>query len=1727
MEPIAIVGMACRFPGASNLAAYWDLLVRGVEAVREPPEQRPELEPPAWLVEQAPSCRRGGFLDQVDQFEPGFFRISPREAARMDPQQRLLLEVAWEALEDAGQPTAPLSGTSTGVFVGIMNADFARRHAQNLAQLDSQLGPGSSLGIASNRISFLLDLRGPSMSVDTLCSSSLVAIHLACESLRTDESSPLAIAGGANVILDRTMDVFYARAGLLSGDGRCRAFDAKARGIVRGEGVGLLVLKRLSRARADGDRIHALILGSAVNQDGRSNGLTSPSRWSQEDVLRTAYRRAGVAPSRVSYLEAHGTGTLIGDPIETAALGAVMGEGRTADRPCAIGSVKTNLGHLESAAGVASVIKSVLSLSHRTLAPSLHFEAPNPYARLEERGLQVSTHLRPWPESDDGSVVTGVSSFGMGGTNAHVVLAAVDAPPVRVSRPLARVLLVPISAHSVAALDVLQQRYAELVASGELELVDLAHSSGVRRDHYDHRRAILTSPTDATSALEREATMSGRVVPGRTHKLVFVFPDDPEHELASGSELAAEQPVFREAMDRCLAAFRQGDARIPPRAARAFAFQVALANLWRSLGFAPDAAVGVGIGTLAAAHVDGLISLEEAVARMPHGDVAFRFDPDRVATLLGEESTVFLEISARPMLLGELRGVLESASALGVAVPSVVPGRGERASLLRTIGELYCLGVDIDWRRLDAGDGCFVPLGSYPWQRERSWLDLPSAPSADGASATTPSILVPSWERASVVTSAKPAGAGEWLVVGELGATANAVVARLEQAGHHTHVIEGASTDAWKRVITERTLQGVVHFCGADHDSRDASAMISSAGQELASTVRLVQALSRRAGSLPRLWLVTRGAQVVDHEASLASLARSTLWGFGRVVANEIPRLRCSLVDLSPPERLSMRSCAESATGAEDADMLAGELLADGDELEIAFRATDRFVARLGRQPLVAPSARLEVRSDAAYLVTGGLGGLGLAAAQRLVERGARKLVLLGRRGVATEDARVAIAGMIARGASVDVEQADVADRDAVEAVLRRHRVRGVIHAAGLMTPSMIATLDPVEINVMMAAKVHGALHLHELTSSQPLDFFVLYSSVATLLGMPGQAAYAAANAYLDVLAAYRRENGLPATSIAWTVIEDTGMAASAGARAIRQLADRGIASLPIRHATEMLEQLLANPQTPAHVGAVPFDLGPWISFYPHASTSARLAPLADRSSAARGTTRAPAPAKQRATGGSAADVRSRTGPDQLAALEALLCRMVATVMHHQEALEPSRSLLDLGIDSLTALELQTMIEDELQIEVANDRLLRGPTIHELAAELSPSLTRGADASAPRPHANVVSLRDEAQLDPQLVFAQRTELVASAAPPRSVLLTGATGFLGAFVLAELLEQTTATIRCLVRADTAADGLRRLGDVLGRYDLPALTLGARVTCVPGDLARPRFGLSATDYEALAHSVDTIIHSGASVNFVFPYEALKAANVGGTVEVLRLAAAARARLHYVSTIGVFAGGAGPLDRVFEDARPTEPERLALGYMRAKWVAEQLVQQAGERGLPLSIFRPGTIAGHATSGAFNPEDFVCVLIKGCVQLGFAPRVDATVNLAPVDYVSRAMVRVMLGDTPSGHYHLVGARAVGWNDIVQWVRQLGYPLETLPYREWRTLLLERAKQTANALVPLLPLFAAHENTDWLMLPPYDDARTAQALSGTGIACAPIDAALVRRYVERFVVSGFLPRPP
>ena len=425
-EPIAIIGAGLRFPGGANdLENFWRLLRDGIDTVTEVPADRWDIEAFYDPDPDAPgkmSTRWGSFLDDVDKFDADFFGISPREAVTMDPQQRLLMTVAWEALENAGQSPQRLMGSSTGVFVGIAGTDYLQMQLQRSSyeEIDAYLASGSCHSVAAGRLSYFLGLQGPSIAVDTACSSSLVATHLACQSLRSGECN-LALAGGVNLILSPEMVINFSKARMMAADGRCKVFDAAADGYVRGEGAGIVVLKRLSDAEKDGDLILAVIRGSAVNQDGRSNGLTAPNGPAQQAVIRQALSNAEVKSAEVDFVETHGTGTALGDPIEVQALAAALGEGRGQDRPLTIASIKTNIGHLESAAGVAGLMKVVAALQHEEIPPHLHFKDPNPYILWRDLPVRVPAVSMPWPTGERRRIA-GVSSFGFSGTNAHVVM---------------------------------------------------------------------------------------------------------------------------------------------------------------------------------------------------------------------------------------------------------------------------------------------------------------------------------------------------------------------------------------------------------------------------------------------------------------------------------------------------------------------------------------------------------------------------------------------------------------------------------------------------------------------------------------------------------------------------------------------------------------------------------------------------------------------------------------------------------------------------------------------------------------------------------------------------------------------------------------------------------------------------------------------------------------------------------------------------------------------------------------------------------------------------------------------------------------------------------------------------------------------------------------------------------------------------------------------------------
>ena len=669
-EPIAIVGIACRFPKAPDPEAFWRLLRDGVDAITEVPRDRWDtaaLFDPDTAAPGKVNTRWGGFIDQVDRFDPQFFGISPREAVQMDPQQRLALELGWEALEDAGIPPPRLVESRTGVFVGALFTDYAL--------LQDRGGPGaitthSSTGgaacIIANRVSFVLGLQGPSLTVDTASSSSLVAVHLACQSLRSGESD-LALAGGVNLMLVPETTMGLTKLGAMSPDGRSRAFDAGANGYVRGEGAGIVTLKRLSDAVRDGDRIYAVVRGSAVNSDGASDGLTAPSPEAQQAVLRGACASAGVAPGDVHYVEAHGSGTPLGDPIEAVGLGTVYGAARPADRPLLIGSAKPNVGHLEAAAGVVGLVKVALAMRHDLLPPNLHFHTPNPRIDFDGLRLQVVTERGPWPALEGEPLRAGVSSFGYGGTNCHVIVESLPRPPsppaLGASPGEDRLHVLPISGAAPEATRESAGRLGELLERAEApSLDDLCYTASVRRTHHRVRAAIvargraelLEGLRAVAEGREHPSTHAGAAPIGDAPRVVFVFSGQGSQWVGMGRQLLAEQPVFRAKLEECDALLqrhvswslldalaapeersRLGETEVVQPAL--FAIQVALAALLESWGVRPDGVIGHSIGEVAAAHVAGALSLEEATRL-----VAWRGRIMQKATGLGKMTWVAL-----------------------------------------------------------------------------------------------------------------------------------------------------------------------------------------------------------------------------------------------------------------------------------------------------------------------------------------------------------------------------------------------------------------------------------------------------------------------------------------------------------------------------------------------------------------------------------------------------------------------------------------------------------------------------------------------------------------------------------------------------------------------------------------------------------------------------------------------------------------------------------------------------------------------------------------------------------------------------------------------------------------------------------------------------------------------------------------------------------------------------
>ena len=1118
-----------------------------------------------------------------------------------------------------GYSPRKLAGSASGVFVGISANDYqALLLAEGEAEIDGYLASGTSTSIAAGRISYMFGLHGPSMAVDTACSSSLVAVHLACQSLRAGECR-MVLAGGVNVILSPDTTFAFSKAHMMAGDGRCKAFDAGADGFVRAEGCGMVVLKRLRDAEADGDRILAVIRGSAVNQDGRSSGLTAPNGRAQEAVIRAALAQAGVKPEEVSYVEAHGTGTALGDPIEAHALAAALGAGRGEENPLMVGSVKTNVGHLEAAAGIAGLIKVVLSMQHGYIPASLHFKELNPHIDWGGARVEIAAEGREWKRGARPRVA-GVSSFGFSGTNAHVIVE--EAPEVkRAERGNDRGLhLLALSARSEAALRELGERYAEVLEKGEEELGDICYTAGAGRAHFEHRVAAVGATAEQVRERVLAALPGVRVKTREGIRAAYLFPGQGSQYAGMGKELYETQPVFRRAIEEC-SGLLEGDGKsgleevlwgksshLLDETAYTqpclFAVEYGLARLWGSWGIEPSVVLGHSVGEFAAAWVAGVFSLEDGlklIARrgrlmqevQGHGGMAAVWAGEKkvraalegleekvgIAALNGPESVV---ISGYERELEEVKGRLEregirvqrlrvshgfhspqmremeeafEREAAGVKMEAprvrmissvtgravgreelsrgsywreqvsapvrfaeamgsvrqqgievfleVGPGgalsglgrecigaeeqlwmssvrsrRGEWEQMLESLGELYVRGAEVDWAGYDQPyRRRKVSLPTYPFERQRYWLKEQAGASHPAQTDWQYRI---SWQP-KTLAAYRPDGS-RWLVTGGASDDASELVKRMRELGGDVSL--ASSPEVLANRLRDQKFDFVLHIAEDSAHSDDIAAGAAECVSRMLGTAQTV--LAGESGA--RVWIVTSGAQPVG-AADRVNLLEAPLWGFGKALALEHPDSWGGLIDLD----------AEAGVERSAAELLCAIQNRNGED-QIALRGGTLYVARLNRvQDVSGPAATFS--SGKTYLITGGLGGLGLSVAAWMVERGAHNLVLISRRPP-SESARQIVESLQRQGARVEVCCADAASRAQMEAVFNRIResmppLAGVIHAAGVLEDSVVSGQSRERIEKAMAPKVAGAWNLHQMTEGMPLDFFVLFSSAS------------------------------------------------------------------------------------------------------------------------------------------------------------------------------------------------------------------------------------------------------------------------------------------------------------------------------------------------------------------------------------------------------------------------------------------------------------------------------------------------------------------------------------------------------------------------------------------------------------------------------------------------------
>lgn len=1325
-EPIAIIGMAMRLPGKiKNAKDLWHVLVNGIDCIEEIPANRWDKDA---LYDPNPNAagklyiKEGGFIEDIEMLDGPFFNISPIELESTDPQQRILLEVTHEAFENAGIDVNTLIGSDTGVFIGIDNVDYEMKQVRSADYklVSGYCYTGTGPTGASGRISYTMGLRGPCMTIDTACSSALTCTHVAMQALRNKDCK-IAVVGAASIISEPAQSLNFCRLGALSPEARCKSFDDAANGYIRSEGVCAMIIKKLSDAQQDGDNILAIIKGSAVNQDGKSKRLTAPSTAAQGLMHEAALKNAQLQPTDIDYIEAHGTGTKVGDPVEVRGLMLAYQQHRNKEKPLLIGAIKSNIGHMECNAGMASMFKVILGLQHNIIPKSIHFYKPNTLIDWENIPLKVVNENQPWNRENGKIRYAGVSGFGATGSNAHVIIGDAPEPLILLNKQTLRndIYILPLSAKDEQALIELAKKYADFIKESTHPLEDICAMVSLRRAHFDLRETFIAPSKESLleklqDFVESNTYESKKKLDNKEPiKTVFIFPGQGAQWITMGKTLMEHEPVFKSALEECAHVFSnyvewnvideinksESESRlheIDIVQPVLIAIEIALANLWMSKGIIPDLVIGHSMGEVAAAYVAGNITLEEAakiiIARsalmkqlsgkgaMGATDLteveaneilkgyedklsvavinginsvvlsgepealneifskletqgrfnkkvkvdvashspqmeAIKQDLENVlstlqpqnsaiqfystalnqivdganlnanywtknlrnavqfgnaiqAVLQDDAQVAFIEMSPHPLLQHALQEHIHNKKAITVA--SCTRDKNEVIEFYSNLAELEAANYPFDWKNLYPNIGKFIELPNYAWQKERYWFDQ----KPDYASLLQlPTTLDVSNNLYQI----------QWQQINERNQIPAKKIILIKDEEDKYKTVETILTNKGCTVYTLNVSDDIdniqadviLHFGSINNNNNHTLDLDNG----ILSLQRIIQQLNKT-NQHPKICVITNGAFVLQNDTQI-NLNATTFIGILRTLENEHEEIDFLLLDVSNEIKTS------------ELEQIPNWIFSDNKYKEIAIRNQTAFTDTLLKMEK-APLATKTILQHKTYIVIGGTNGLGLTTVKWLVQHQAKNIVVISRSG-AKEEAQILFQQYRKDGISISDVKADVTNIESLKNSIEiPNNIGGIFYAAGLLDDGAFENLSKQQFENVLNTKAIGAWNVHQLTQHVPLDFFVLYSSAAGIVGSAGQSNYNAANTFMDSLAHYRRANQLSAISVNFGTIAEIGLAARQENRADR-LAEQGVTAILPNELFHYFDTLFLSNETQTVALAIDFEK--WAKF--------------------------------------------------------------------------------------------------------------------------------------------------------------------------------------------------------------------------------------------------------------------------------------------------------------------------------------------------------------------------------------------------------------------------------------------------------------------------------------------------------------------------------------------------